>query len=173
METHEVSLSDKIGELISSFLREAARADNIDDEVKTLMFLIKALRIIGASEAEWDRIADFTLKKGLVIYYQPILSELVSHVSTDMSKRIRKHFVSNGELRALMHFTRLCAWENPSSDEIRGIAVYLHKQRTSSTASVWQELLELATCTDSVLAQDLGDLHQEVQIQEESDNIPF
>lgn len=177
METHEVSPSDNIRELVSHFLRETARAGETDPSdvfgVKPLMFLIKALRIIGASEAQWNRIADFTLKKGLVIYYRPTLSELVPHVSADMVERIRVHFVCNGELGALMHLTRLRAWRKPSSDEIRGIAVYLHKQRTSSTAPIWQELLELAACTDPVLAQDLGDLHREVQMQEESDDIPF
>lgn len=177
-ETHEVSPSDKIRELVSHFLREAARAGETDPSdvfgVKPLTFLIKALRIIGAPEAEWDRIAYYSLNrtKGLALYYKSTLSELVPHVSADMVERIRVHFVCNGELGALINLLRLRAWRNPSSDEIRGIAVYLHsdKGQTSSTAPIWEELLGLAACADSEFVETL---RREVQTEEESDDISF
>jgi len=179
-ETHEVSPSDKVGELISHFLRQAERVGEADPSadpsdvfgIRPLMFLIKALSIIGAPEAEWNRIAEYALRQakgGSAIYYKPILSELVPHVTSDMVEQIRKHFVSNGELGALMNLLRLRAWRNPSSDEIRGIATYLRKN-ASSTAPFWQGLLELAPEAD---IEFIEALRLEVQLEEESDEIPF
>lgn len=175
-ETHEVSPSDKIEELVSLFLYEAARTGEADPSdvfgVKPLMFLIKALRIIEASEAQWDRVAGYLLEKpkGLAIYYRPIFSELVPHISADMVERIRERFVSSGELSALMNLLRLRAWRNLSADEILGIAAYHRKQRTSSDAFVWRELLRLSVGTD---AESIEALRLEVQIEEDSDNICF
>ncbi len=171
-----VSSHDKIQKLVSWALREARNAGETDPSdtfgTKQLMFLIGALKIIGASVIEWDRIAAFPLErsKGPLSYYRQVLAELVPHTSLDMVERIQKHFIDNGELDALESLLRLRVWRKITSSEALEIAAYHCKARTSSDAPVWKELLRLVVVEDEKL---LRNMLEEVRVEEMSDDIPF
>ncbi len=178
MDKTAVSPRDRIQELVSHFLLKARRAREADPSdvagTKPLMFLAETLEIIGAPAAEWDRVADFPLERVLQhfpgVFYTPLLSALATHVSTEMCERIREHFVRHGELRALVSLLRLCYYRRPDSSEIRNVAEYCRKTMVSSSAPIWQELLEFSVEAE---AGFVVRLHEEVQYEEESDSIPF
>jgi hypothetical protein len=170
------SPGDRINKLVTYFLQEADASQENDPSdvfgIRPRMFLVEALRLLEAPVAEWDCVAVHSLEKpmGFALYHKPILSAACPHVSQDAAERIRAHFVDHGELRALQEILRVRFWRTPDSAEIRAIAEYHRRNETSTAASIWKDLMEVAEGDDATYVRGL---FEAVATQEEDDHIPF